>query len=408
MRSRRALTRRLLTFPPLTVLFFCALCFSCNRNSTAGAASGGIVPGRVANGSITNGSITNGSITNGSITDGSAAAGSRSGSQKPDKEHKLTIGFSIATATFIIERWNKDLKVFTGAAKELGADVIVQLSAGGIKEQISQINYMINQNIDILVVIAHDTELIAGAIRQIKDAGIPVIAYDRLIQGVPLDAYISFDSREVGRQFGQALLAAVPRGRYLIVNGSIHDVNSFDISEGIHEIIDPGIKSGNIQLGKEIWLEEWSSDEALEKIGAIFQESMDYDAIACGNDAIAGAAIQLLSERRVAGKIAVVGQDADLSACQRIVEGTQLMTVYKPIGKIGIRAASLAVALARKARGENVEIPPPDKMVDNHSGNLIPAYLEKSTAIFKNNIDDVIRDGFHSQDDVYRNVTVAH
>ena len=340
---------------------------------------------------------------------------------KKSENDKLTIGFSIATATFIIERWNKDLKVFTGAAKELGADVIVQLSAGGVNEQISQINYMIKQNIDILVVIAHDTELIGGAIKHIKEAGIPVIAYDRLIQGVPLDAYISFDSREVGRKFALALYNAVPHGRYLIVNGSVHDKNSFDISEGLHEILDPLIQKGDIQLGKEIWLEEWSSDEALEKIGEIFDESTDFDAIACANDAIAGAAIQLLSERRLAGKIAVVGQDADLSACQRIVEGTQLMTVYKPIGNIGLRAAELAVAIgmnaigpnavgtyanSRRIRGdEETEVPVPDILVDNKSGAMIPAYLEDSIAIFNYNIDEVILDGFHSRDDVFRNVS---
>jgi len=330
-----------------------------------------------------------------------------SGRQKSRDGQRLTIGFSIATATFIIERWNKDLKVFTGAAKELGADVIVQLSAGGVKEQISQINYMINQNIDILVVIAHDTELIAGAIRQVKEAGIPVIAYDRLIQGVPLDAYISFDSRDVGRHFGRALQGAVPRGRYLVVNGSLHDVNSFDISAGFHEIIDPLIKKGDVNLVREIWLEEWSFDEALEKIGAVFEETTEFDAIACGNDAIAGSAIQLLSERRLAGKIAVVGQDADLSACQRIVEGTQLMTVYKPIGKIGVRAAQLAVALGRQARGDEKEvIPPPDMMLNNNSGTMIPSYLEKTIAIYRDNIDDVIRDGFHSRDDVFRNVVI--
>ena len=344
---------------------------------------------------------------NGSSLDNGIASGARQEQQKSGEGHQLTIGFSIATATFIIERWNKDLKVFTGAAKELGADVIVQLSAGGVREQISQINYMINQNIDILVVIAHDTELIAGAIRQARDAGIPVIAYDRLIQGVPLDAYTSFDSREVGRQFGRALYGAVPQGRYLLVNGSVHDVNSFDISAGIHEIIDPLIERGDINLVKEIWLEEWSFDEALEKIGAIFDETTDFDAIACGNDAIAGSAIQLLSERRLAGKVAVVGQDADLSACQRIVEGTQLMTVYKPIGNIGPKAARLAVAIARKKRGEgNAEIPPPDIFLDNGSGTMVPTYLEDSIAIFRHNIDEVIRDGFHSRDDVFRNADV--
>ena len=342
----------------------------------------------------------------GGSSSGAASTGIQSGSgiQRQGEEQKLTIGFSIATATFIIERWNKDLKVFTGAAQELGADVIVQLSAGGIQEQIAQINYMVNQNIDILVVIAHDTELIGDAIRMVRDSGIPVIAYDRLIQGVPLDAYISFDSREVGRQFGRALQDAVPRGRYLVVNGSIHDVNSFDISAGFHEIIDPLIQRGDIVLAREIWLDEWSSDEALEKISKIFEETTNFDAIACGNDAIAGAAIQLLSERRLAGKIAVVGQDADLSACQRIVEGTQLMTVYKPIGRLGVRAATLVVAMARKAQDSQTEVPAPDAMADNQSGIRIPAYLEKSSSIYKNNIDEVIRDGFHSREDVYRNV----
>jgi D-xylose transport system substrate-binding protein len=340
-------------------------------------------------------------------TAGTAGAGSRSlagqdtdsfqtdGAKAPSRP---VIGFSIATATFIIERWNKDLKVFSGAAQELGADVIPYLTAGGTREQVAQINYLVNRNIDLLVVIAHDTEAIAGAIKQVRDAGIPVIAYDRLISGTPVDAYISFDSREVGRAYGRALREAAPRGRYLVVNGSLHDFNSFEISGGLHEILDPHIASGDIILGKEIWLEEWSFDEALEKIDGIFSEDLRWDAIACGNDAIAGAAIQLLAERRKAGEVAIVGQDAELINCQRIVEGLQLMTVYKPIGKLGSRAARLALAIIRK---ENY---PPDLMLENGSGVLIPSYIEKPVAVFKDNVDVVIRDGFHSREDVYRNI----
>ncbi|GHV76106.1 D-xylose-binding periplasmic protein [Spirochaetia bacterium] len=289
------------------------------------------------------------------------------------------------------------MKVFSGAAKELGADVLVQLSAGGIREQIAQINYMVTQNIDILVVITHDSELIAGAVKQVRDAGIPVIAYDRMILGTPIDAYISFDSREVGRQYGEALIRAVPRGTYLVANGSLHDVNSFDISEGLHEILDPHIAAGSIEIGREIWLEEWSFDEALEKIGAVFEETTAFDAIVCGNDAIAGAAIQLLAERRLAGKVAVVGQDAELISCQHVIEGLQLMTVYKPIGKLASRAARLAMAIAAK------EPFPPDTRLENGSGVPVPAYIEKPLAIYKHNMDAVIKDGFHSYEDVYRN-----
>lgn len=311
----------------------------------------------------------------------------------------VTIGFSIATDTFVTERWNKDMKIFSGAAKELGADVLVQLSAGGTKEQIAQINFLVNRKIDVLVVIAHDTEMIAGAIKQVKDSGIPVVAYDRMIMGVPIDAYISFDNVEVGRLFGRALTTAVPRGRYLVVNGSVRDTNSYQVNAGLHEILDPLVREGRIQVAEEIWLDEWSFDEALDKIGAVFEKSADFDAISCGNDQIANAAIQLLSERRLAGKVAVVGQDADLITCQRVVEGTQLMTVYKPLAKLATRAAKLAIAIATKTPF------PYDVLQENKSGAMIPSYIEAPLAVGKDNMDEtIIRDGFHSAEDVYRNI----
>ncbi|MCA1949026.1 MAG: substrate-binding domain-containing protein [Treponema sp.] len=315
---------------------------------------------------------------------------------------KLTIGFSVATDTFILERWNKDISIFASTAKEMGADVLVQLSAGGTKEQIDQINYLLKQRIDVLVVIAHDMEMIAGVIKQAHDAGIPVVAYDRMIMNVPIDAYISFDNVEVGRLFGKALTSAVPRGKYLIVNGSVRDNNSFLVHNGLMEVLQPFISSGSVSIVQDIWLNEWSFDEALEKIGKVFDKTTNIDAISCGNDQIASAAIQVLAERRLAGKVAMVGQDADLISCQRVVEGTQLMTVYKPIAKLASRAAHLAITLAeRKAF-------PYDLLMDNKSGTMISSYIEKPIAVYKENMEEtVIRDGFHSREDIYRNIHVV-
>ena len=255
------------------------------------------------------------------------------------------------------------------------------------------------RRIDVLVVIAHDTEMIAGAVKQAKDSGVPVIAYDRMIMGVPIDAYISFDNQEVGRLFGRALTEAVPDGRYLVVNGSVRDNNSYEVHKGLYEILDPAVKSGRIKIVDDIWLQEWSFDEALEKIGRVLERTTDIDAISCGNDQIANAAIQLLSERRLAGKVAVVGQDADLITCQRVVEGTQLMTVYKPIAKLAARAAGLAMAVANKTTF------PYDLLLENKSESMIPSYIDKPTAVFKSNMEEtIIKDGFHSAEDVYRNV----
>jgi D-xylose transport system substrate-binding protein len=314
------------------------------------------------------------------------------------KKDKVVIGFSIATDTFIIERWNKDLKIFTGAASDLGADVIVQLSAGGTKEQIAQINFLLTRNIDVLVIIAHDTDMLSGVVKKAKDAKIPVIAYDRLIMGVPIDAYISFNNREVGRLMGRALSTAVPKGRYLVVNGSKRDNNSYEVNAGVHDVLDPLAGDGSIVIFEEIWLDEWSSDEALERIGKVLDSTTDIDAISCANDQIASAAIQLLAEHRLAGKVAVVGQDADIGACQKVVEGTQLMTVYKPIARLATRAAALAVAVARG------ETPLPEYMIENRSEGKIPFYREEPVAVYKSNMNTtVVRDGFHSYEDVYRN-----
>ncbi|HOT63264.1 MAG TPA: substrate-binding domain-containing protein, partial [Treponemataceae bacterium] len=236
-----------------------------------------------------------------------------------------------------------------------------------------------------------------GVVKKARDARIPVVAYDRLIMGVPIDAYVSFDNREVGRLFGAVLLASVPRGRYLIVNGSVRDNNSYEVNAGLKSMIDPAVARKEIRVVDEIWLEEWSSDEALEKIGAVLERTTDIDAISCANDQIANAAIQLLAERQLAGKVAVVGQDADILSCQHVIEGTQLMTVYKPIARLAQRAAEIAVQVARG------QVPTPDFEVDNKSGAMIPFYMEDPMAVFRENMDEtVIRDGFHSAEDVYR------
>ena len=149
-----------------------------------------------------------------------------------------------------------------------------------------------------------------------------------------------------------------------------------------------------------MWLQEWSSDEATEAVRGVLERTTDIDAISAGNDQLANAAIGLLSERCMAGDVAVVGQDADLLSCQRVVEGLQLMTVYKPIGKLASRAAGLAVAMAKG------ELPKPDRYMQNGSGVAVPSYIEAPIAVFSHNMDEtVIKDGFHSSDDVYRNVS---
>ncbi|HUX21189.1 MAG TPA: substrate-binding domain-containing protein [Spirochaetia bacterium] len=318
---------------------------------------------------------------------------------KKAENSQIRIGFSATSDTFLLERWNRDIKVFTSEANELGAEVILSKSPGNALSQIPQIQYLLDQNIDVLVVIPQDMDLLSGVLKRAMDRGIPVLSYDRPIMGIPITGYVSFDNREVGRLLAGALLKKVPKGNYLIVNGSVRDNNSFELNRGAHEILDPHIANGDITVVKEIWLDLWSFDEAKEKIGEVLAQRQDIDAIFCANDQIADAAIRLLSERRLAGEVAVVGQDADLVSCQHVVEGTQLMTVYKPLPLLAKRAAELAVKMARG------ETPPPDQYIDNKSGTPLPFYVETPIAVFKEQMDStIIKDGFHTREDVYRNI----
>lgn len=320
-----------------------------------------------------------------------------SGNEKLEKEI-IRIGFSAASETFLLERWDRDTKIFMHTARELGAEVIFAKSPGNALDQIPQIQYLLKQDIDVLVVIPQDKVLLGGVIQKTIDRGIPVLAYDRPIMDVPITGYVSFDNQEVGRLLSSALISRVPMGNYIIINGSIHDNNSFQVNRGVHEILDPFIVKGDVKLIDEIWLEHWSYDEALVEIGKVLDRTEDIQAISGANDLIAQAAVRLLSERQLAGKVAVVGQDADLVSCQSIVEGTQLMTVYKPIQKLAARAAGLAVSMAKN------EMPEPDRFIDNNSGKEIPFYVETPIPVYREDLDStVISDGFHSREDVYRN-----
>lgn len=308
------------------------------------------------------------------------------------------IGFSVATDTFIIERWNKDIKIFTSAVNELGGEVLLQMSAGGNAAQVQQIEYLLSQDIDVLVVIPHDCDLISGVITEAGEKGVPVIAYDRIINNVPLKAYVSFDNREVGELMASSAVNECPRGNYLILNGSVRDTNVYEVNAGIYSVLTPYINRGDITVAEEIWLEEWSFDEALQKLGEVFAVREDFNAILAGNDQIAEAAVQLLAERRLAGKVVVTGQDAELAACQRLVEGSQLMTVYKPIDRLAVKTAQLAMQVALRQ-----ELPEPDTSVNNGSSKEVPYYRLEPVAVTLDNIEDtVFRDGFHSRQDVYR------
>ena len=327
----------------------------------------------------------------------SGDTGSKSTTSGSSGDAKIKIGFSMDTLQE--ERWQKDRDLFKAAAEAQGAEVIVQAANSDDAKQIAQAESLISQGVDILVVVPHNAEATAAIVEKAHAAGIKVLAYDRLTKNSDLDLYVSFDNERVGEMQAEAITKLVPKGKYVYIGGSETDNNAHLFKQGAFNILQPLIDKGDIQVVYDQFTKDWNPTNALANMeNALTANSNKIDAVVAANDGTAGGVIQALTAQGMQGKIPVSGQDAELAAAQRIVEGTQTMTVYKPIKALAEKAADLAIKLAK---GEDVGA---DKKVNN--GKIdVPSVLLDPIAVDKTNIDaTVIADGFHSKEDVYKNV----
>ncbi|WP_340082089.1 D-xylose ABC transporter substrate-binding protein [Terribacillus sp. FSL K6-0262] len=310
---------------------------------------------------------------------------------------KLKIGLSVSDLT--LERWQHDRDFFVEKAEELGAEVLVQSADGDEAKQLSQIQNMLSQDIDTLVIIAINSDALSTVVDQAKAEGISVLSYDRLINGADIDAYVSFDNVRVGEMQAEYLTEQVPTGKYFLMGGSPTDNNAKLFREGQLNILQPLVDSGDIEIIGDQWVKNWDANEALKIMeNALTANKNDVDAVVASNDSTAGGAIQALEAQGLAGKVAISGQDADLSGVQRIAEGTQTMTIYKPIKEIATKSAEVAVQLAK---GEEVKA---DSTINNGKMDVPFIKLEPIQVNKDNLADTVIKDGFHSLEDVYKNV----
>ena len=306
------------------------------------------------------------------------------------KDDPIKIGMSFDS--FVIERWQRDRDVFVSTAQELGAQVNVQSANGDV-----EIEYFIESGMDVIVIICIDSGSLSDVVSDARRAGIKVIAYDRLLNDSAVDLYISFDNEMVGRMMGEALCGAIDYpGSFVMLGGSPKDNNVSLLEQGFLEVCE----ENSIDVSGRMHADNWKAEIAAEYVYNNEDIIKSASGIMCGNDTIAGAVIPVLAEMRLAGSMSVVGQDADLEACQRIVEGTQLMTVYKPVEKLVKRAASCAIALAK---GEKLEA---EDVQNINDGTYDVLYIAmEPISVTKDNMNEVIiGSGFHLKEDVYLNV----
>lgn len=313
---------------------------------------------------------------------------------KTEKLEKIHIGFSMDTLEE--ERWLRDRDLFKASAENLGAKVTIMAASGDDALQMVQAEQLIQLGVDVLVVVPHNAEATAAIVAKAHDAGIKVISYDRLIKNADLDLYVSFDNEKVGELQAEAIIKLVPKGKYVYIGGAETDNNAHLFKKGVFNVLQPLIEKGDITVVYDQWTRNWLPTNALENMrSAIESNNRDIDAVIAANDATAGSATNVLAAYGMLGKIPVAGQDAELAAVKRIVDGTQTMTVYKPINILAEAAAELAVKMAK---GEDMGA---DRKVNN--GKIqVPSVLLSPIAVDKENVEEtVIADGFHAYEDVF-------
>lgn len=309
-------------------------------------------------------------------------------------ERPLQIGLSFDS--FVIERWIRDRDVFVSTAKELGAEVNVQNANGDVNEQIEQIKYFIKKQMDVIVVVAGDCEALSDVMKKAKDAGIKTMSYDRLVRNADCDMYISFDNREVGTLMAESLVENIPEGgRIFMIQGPETDHNVAMVREGFESVI----KGKNLEVVYKSNCEGWLAEHAFDYAKEALEKYPDVKGIMCGNDDLATQVFRALSEDRLAGRVCLVGQDGDLMACQRIVEGTQNMTAFKSVEEEARIAAEYAVKLGKGEPLEGIKTTIDDGTYD------VPSLELRPVAVTRENMDSVIiQGGFHGKEDVYLNV----
>ncbi len=314
--------------------------------------------------------------------------------KRKDSKDQLVVG--VAWKTFQEERWVRELNVMKDICEEQGIEFIYQVSENDAMKQVSQVENMVAQGIDILIAQTNEKEALANAFRSASEAGV-LVAYYESTQG---ETYADFaggnDEYSIGMQITQAIGDMGLEGKVAYMYGDPAGGSGvYKFHDGMH---DGMAGSPNVEVIGEQWATNWDPQIALSNSeNWLAQYGDEIVAILCMNDGLAGGAIQALENADLAGKVLVCGQDCDLVAVQRIVAGTQYSTVLKSGNEyptLFINAVlDYYMGVTTAADYENSE--------ENCDGATIPFLKYDGIVITKDNVDAVIEAGVYTYEEVY-------
>ena len=323
----------------------------------------------------------------GSPAAGSPAAGSPAAGD-------LTVG--VSWNNYNEPRWaNADEPAIKEALAAAGASYRSSDAGSSAEQQLADVENLISQGAQALIILAQDGEAILPAVESALEQGIPVIAYDRLIENDQA-LYITFDNVGVGRLQAEVIYELVPEGNYAIIKGNQADANADFLREGYEQVIGDAAAAGDIDIRCETYTDNWLPDVAQTNMEqCLTQEDNEIDAVLSENDGMAGGVIAALEAQGLAGDVPVSGQDGDPAALTRVALGTQHVSVWKDARELGRAAGEAAVQLAQGtalAEVEGVE------EFESPGGNTMTSLLLEPVAITRENLNVVLDAGWITQE----------
>jgi D-xylose transport system substrate-binding protein len=279
----------------------------------------------------------------------------------------------VAWATFQEERYGlRDEPGIQGVLEAAGAQYTGNDAANSAETQRSNVEALLDAGIDVLVLNSAEPESSLESVQAAVDAGIPVIAYDRELESENA-LFMTHDNVGVGRMIAQAVVDAQGgTGNYAIIKGQEGQTNPLFLREGMAEVLDPLIESGDITIpdGAEVYTDEWLPDNAQDNMETILTANdNDIQAVLSQNDGMAGGVIAALAAQGLDGEVAVGGQDGDVAAINRVALGTQVVSVLKDATELGQAAGEAALQLC-----ENPDISAVEGAVESTTVGGIEGY----------------------------------
>jgi len=310
----------------------------------------------------------------------------------------------VSWSNFQEERWKRDEAAIKAALEAAGAKYVSADAQGSNEKQLADVEALITKGAKALIILAQDANAVLPAVARAKEAGVPVVAYDRLIQDKGV-LYLTFDNVEVGRMQARAVLAVKPKGNYVFIKGSPTDPNADFLNAGQREVLKPAMDKGDIRIVGEQYTENWAPEVAQKNMEQILTRNNNkVDAVVASNDGTAGGVVAALRAQNMVG-VPVSGQDGDIAALNRVARGEQTVTVWKDARELGKAAGTFAARLAQGTKLSDI------KEAHVWTGGAkklpIPSVFLKPLPVTKDNLRAVIDAGWATKAQVCAGVAAA-